>query len=48
MHLKWSQSQLFIAAAVPAIVSLCGVVGIRFSAGSSMRTQGAAKVELMH
>jgi AAHS family 4-hydroxybenzoate transporter-like MFS transporter len=48
MHLQWSQSQLFIAAAVPAIVSLCGVVGIRFSAGSSMRTQGAAKVELMH
>jgi AAHS family 4-hydroxybenzoate transporter-like MFS transporter len=48
MHLQWSQSQLFIAAAVPAFVSLCGVLGIRFSAGSSMHTQGAAKAEVVH
>lgn len=48
MRLQWSQSQLFIATAVPAVVSLYGIVGIRFSADSSVHMQGAAKAEPIH
>jgi AAHS family 4-hydroxybenzoate transporter-like MFS transporter len=48
LHLQWSQNQLFIAAAVPAIVSLCGVMAIRFSAGPAMSPHGIANAELSH
>lgn len=43
MHLNWSHHQLFIAAAVPAVVSLCGILAIRFSTGSLMKTQMTEK-----
>ncbi|MGF6373503.1 AAHS family 4-hydroxybenzoate transporter-like MFS transporter [Paraburkholderia sp. RAU6.4a] len=33
LHLQWSSSVLFLAAAVPALVSVAGVVGIHFSGG---------------
>jgi AAHS family 4-hydroxybenzoate transporter-like MFS transporter len=48
MHLHWSHSQLFIAAAIPAVVSLCGILAIRFSTGYSMHTQITAKADLLH
>lgn len=48
MHLQWSQSQLFMAAAVPAVVSLLGVLAIRLSTGASMDTKRAIQAELSH
>ncbi|WP_321857284.1 MFS transporter [Paraburkholderia tropica] len=48
MHLQWSQSQLFIAAAVPALISLCGIVLIRFSAGPVMSAHEAGDVRMSH
>lgn len=48
MHLQWSQSQLFMAAAVPAMISLAGIVAIRFATGSSGYGKGAAKVVAQH
>ena len=48
MHLQWTQSQLFIAAAVPALVSLLGIIAIRYSAGFLARSSQAAGAELSH
>ena len=48
MHLQWTQSQLFIAAAVPALVSLLGIIAIRYSAGFLARSRQAAGAELSH
>lgn len=48
MHLQWTQSQLFIAAAVPALVSLLGIIAIRYSAGFLARSRQVAGAELSH
>lgn len=48
MHLQWSQSQLFIAAAVPAVVSLLGILAIRFSGYSQTSMGTAVEPELLH
>ncbi|MDB5959958.1 MAG: 4-hydroxybenzoate transporter [Massilia sp.] len=48
MHLQWTQSQLFMAAAVPAMISLGGIVAIRFAAGGSSYGKGAPKVVAQH
>jgi len=48
MHLQWTQNQLFMAAAVPAIVSLAAIVAIRFATGSSAYGKGAAQVVPQH
>jgi len=47
MHLQWSTSSLFLAAAVPACVSLAGVVGIGFAtrrAGRGIDARGETRI----
>jgi AAHS family 4-hydroxybenzoate transporter-like MFS transporter len=48
MHLQWSQSQLFMAAAVPAAVSLLGILAIRYTGGTPSGTPDTVKAELLH
>lgn len=48
MHLHWTNSQLFIAAAVPAVASFCGILGIHFSSRAPLVAHAAAKAEMSH
>jgi AAHS family 4-hydroxybenzoate transporter-like MFS transporter len=46
MHLQWSSASLFAAAAVPACVSLAGIVAIhRANAGAKTAVQSAPQPE---
>lgn len=48
MHLQWSQSQLFMAAAVPALISLGGIIAIRFAMGAPKLGKGAPQALPQH